>query len=91
MSAARHTRGPRQARLDLLNANARKVLAAMLGGASLRLDRSRGSRWSLSDGRPVENAVAREVIADPDVIAVGDTLFAETLSQTFRHVGAKKP
>jgi hypothetical protein len=38
MSAARHTRGPRQARLDLLNANARKVLAAMLGGASLRLD-----------------------------------------------------
>jgi hypothetical protein len=56
-------------------------------GACLHLyhDRRRGPVWRLSVAEAeVPDAVARLVIQREDVVAVGDTLFADCLSQTYR-------
>jgi hypothetical protein len=74
-------------RLDRRNAGVAIVLRAMRAGASLQLEfHPTGSRWRVSNGRYVNDEVARIVIADKQVIGVGDTLFPEGLSQTFRFV-----
>jgi hypothetical protein len=60
----------------------------MRGGASLHLWFSRtGPTWSLSDGSYVADEVAKLVIFNVSVVAVGDTLFpASGPSQTYRYV-----
>ena len=58
-------------------------------GQCLRLsfDRRRGPTWQLSpSGMRVADDVAKVVIADPDVVAAGDGLFAEGPAQTWRMV-----
>lgn len=50
-------------------------------------DRRWGPSWVLSPGNwPVPDEVARALIAEPDVVACGDGLFADTggPSQTYR-------
>jgi hypothetical protein len=78
--------------LDRRNAKVERVLVDMAHGESLHLhfDCWRGRRrslWTLSDGQPVDLEIAKLVIAHPDVAAVGDTLFAGGLSQTYRYAG----
>lgn len=41
----------------------------------------------MSDGRYVAEAVARVVIAHERIAGVGDTLFADKTSQTWRYIG----
>jgi hypothetical protein len=64
------------------------VLAQMRGGPALHLhlDTRSGETWWLSDGRSVSSDVARLVVAHVDVAPVGDALFRNTPSQTFRHI-----
>jgi hypothetical protein len=47
------------------------------------------TRWWLSNGVVVPGDVAKAVILDPHVASVGDALFAETRSQTYRYATAK--
>ena len=72
-------------RLDRRQFRAAAVLAAMRDGRSLhRMYTRHGPAWALSNGTPVNDNVARLVIANPDVVGVGDGLFANS-SQTFRY------
>jgi|RhiMetStandDraft_8_1073273.scaffolds.fasta_scaffold47261_1 hypothetical protein len=74
-------------RVDRLNAAVTTVLAAMRAGQALHCEFGQsGPRWRMSNGRFVRSEVARLVIASPDVAGVGDSLFADTLAQTFRYV-----
>jgi hypothetical protein len=76
----------RTKRLDRINKAAADVLAAMRDvGLTLhpQLGRS-GANWRLSDGRAVTVEVAHIVIESPCVIGVGDSLFQNALSQTYR-------
>ena len=68
-----------------LNRKVSDVLAAMGGGQKLHLEfRQKGPRWSLSDGRAVDDRVARLVIINSGIIAEHDALFPNiTLPQTF--------
>lgn len=52
-------------------------------------DRRWGPSWVLSPGNwPVPDEVARALIAEPDVVACGDGLFADSVgpSQTYRYL-----
>jgi putative hemolysin len=71
-------------RLDRLNAGAAAVLRAMRNGQALYLEFSPGPKWRLSNGRYVNDETARIVIASKHVTGVGDTLFRDGLSQTYR-------
>ena len=72
-------------RLDRLGASVDRVMAALRGGAVLQLSYGRRSaHWTLSNAIPVDDAVARLVIKNPNVVDVGDALFAEALAQTWR-------
>jgi hypothetical protein len=63
------------------------VLHAMRNGATLHLEfYETGPRWRMSNGRYVNAAVARIVITNKNVVGVGDTLFADGTSQTWRFV-----
>ena len=74
-------------RLDRLNAAVAVVLDAMRNGATLHLEfYETGPKWRMSTGRYVTDAVARIVIADKRVAGVGDTLFADGTSQTWRFI-----
>jgi hypothetical protein len=54
-------------------------------GVALHLSYTRsGKSWALSNGRRVDSDVADLVTASASVAPVGDTLFRETMSQTFR-------
>jgi hypothetical protein len=58
-------------------------------GACLHLyhDRRRGPVWRLSvAAAEVPDAIARLVIQRDDIVAVGDTLFTDCLSQTYRYL-----
>jgi hypothetical protein len=72
-------------RLDRLNVAVDVVLQAMRAGATLHLEFP-GPRWRMSNGRYVNDTVAQIVIANQRVVGVGDTLFASTLSQTWRYI-----
>ena len=62
-------------RLDRLNAGVARVLHAMRNGATLHLEfYETGPKWRMSNGRYVNDAVARIVITDKRVVGVGDTL-----------------
>jgi hypothetical protein len=71
-------------RLDRLNREAPKVIAAMRQGAALHLTFCPARQWVLSTGVRVADEVARFVITRPDVAGVGDALFAEAPAQTWR-------
>ena len=74
-------------RLDRLNASVAVVLDAMRNGATLHLEfYETGAKWRISTGRYVTDAVAKIVIADKRVVGVGDTLFADETSQTWRFI-----
>ena len=74
-------------RLDRLNADVDVVLNAMRNGATLHLEFfQQGPRWRTSAGRYVTNEVAKLVIINKRVAAVGDALFADALSQTWRYI-----
>ena len=61
------------------------VLQAMRHGAALHLQYTKqGPCWVLTNGLPVSDVVAKMVIASASVIGVGDSLFENTPSQTFR-------
>jgi hypothetical protein len=49
--------------------------------------RSGGAQWTLSNGEAVSDAVARVLIANPNIVGVGDALFAGELGQTWRWKG----
>jgi hypothetical protein len=52
----------------------------------LHFDRRWGPSWVLSPGNwPVSEEVARALIAERDVVACGDGLFADGPSQTYRY------
>jgi hypothetical protein len=63
-----------------------QVVAELRRGAILQLSYSPRSHWRLSSGPFVTDHVATTVIGMPNVVGVGDTLFAGELSQTFRYV-----
>jgi hypothetical protein len=69
--------------LDQLNARAAAILGAMKAGAALHFG---ASRWWLSTGRSVDPAVARAVVRSSSVVGVGDALFGDIASQTYRYV-----
>jgi hypothetical protein len=73
-------------RLDWRNIGAERVLDALRRGATLQLSYAPRRHWSLGSGAFVTDEVARTVIGSPNVAAVGDTLFAGELSQTWRYV-----
>jgi hypothetical protein len=74
-----------RARALRLNRAAAAVLAAMRGGQSLHLEfRQTGPRWTLSDGRSIDDRVARLVIINSEIVAEKDALFPEIMSQTWR-------
>jgi hypothetical protein len=71
--------------------NVDAVLLRMIDGMALHLHRDHrrdcGRIWVLTpNGGEVEDIVALQVIGCPHVVAVGDTLFDGTLSQTYRYV-----
>jgi hypothetical protein len=54
-------------------------------GAALHLTLANGGpTWRLSNGRPVSDTVAKLVVASGSVEGVGDCLFRDMLSQTWR-------
>jgi hypothetical protein len=72
-------------RPDRRIANVDRVLAAMKNGESLYLEYENGRPlWSLSGGRTVPANIAALVIADVSVVDVGDSLFPNSPSQTWR-------
>jgi hypothetical protein len=82
-----HELARKGSRLNRLNGDAERVIAAMRRGASLhRTNRPNSTCWALSSGMPVSDEVARTVISRGDVASVGDSLFDRELSQTFRYV-----
>ena len=75
----------RNRRLDRRLSGINHAAAVMRGGAALHLTyRSGGAHWTLSTGEAVSDAVARLLIANPNIVGVGDALFAGELSQTWR-------
>jgi hypothetical protein len=74
-------------RLDRRRASAATVMARLQRGASLNLSFERGlRRWCLSDdGTSIPEAVAKIIIADHRVVGVGDALFRNLPSQTYRY------
>jgi hypothetical protein len=75
-------------RLDRRLIGANRAAAAMRAGAALHLTYRAGSaQWALSTGEAVSNAVAGLLIVNPNIVGVGDALFAGELSQTWRWEG----
>jgi hypothetical protein len=69
--------------LDRLNV----ALVAMKDGAALHLCLDRGAiRWWLSSGQSVDPAVAQALVRHTAVVGVGDALFGDVASQTYRYV-----
>jgi hypothetical protein len=67
------------------NREAENALAELRRGASLHLSYSPRQHWRLSSGVFVTIEAAQIIIASPCVAAVGDCLFDQSLSQTWRY------
>ncbi len=69
---------------------AARILEEMRNGASLhRCNRGARVIWVLSTGRFVTHEAVTDVMRDPRIVGVGDSLFGTALrelSQTFRYV-----
>jgi hypothetical protein len=62
-----------------------RVLTAMQRGECLILEhRWYGRSWCLSGGRALNDEIAKVVVKNRNVIGVGDALFKNTPSQTWR-------
>ena len=62
-----------------------QVITAMQRGECLHLEhRWFGRCWSLSGGRAVDDEIAKVVVKHRNVVGVGDSLFKNTPSQTWR-------
>jgi hypothetical protein len=70
-------------RLDRLNAQTYRAIEVMRAGARLYVDQSTGRECWRLQGREINPTVARLVIKQDRVIAVGDT-FLGAPSQTYR-------
>jgi hypothetical protein len=81
--SARQTRRPRYTRASMV------VFAMRRDGLCLTLEYRKGSGgcWGLSDGSPVPNKVALEVIRDGRIAGCGDALFDGAASQVYRYAG----
>jgi hypothetical protein len=78
-------------RLDRIAAAATALAAMRDQGLTLHLCMSpSGRHWSLSDGHPLDADVALRLINSPQVVGVGDALFAG-LSQTWRFCETTEP
>jgi hypothetical protein len=83
-----HTRTPRLSRGNRIKMKVATVITAMQRGECLILEhRWFGRCWSLSGGRPVDDEVAKVVVRNSHIVGVGDSLFKNTPSQTWRWVG----
>jgi hypothetical protein len=73
--------------LDRRQVKVAAVITAMRQGATLdvQFDHN-GHRWRLSTGAIVVGDIAAIVRSDSHVVGVGDTLFEDTTSQTFRYL-----
>jgi hypothetical protein len=78
----------RSRRLRRLDAKVNEVLATMRNGTALLLSFHSGGEetWRLSNGVHVSADVARMVTHLPNIVGVGDSLFADVPSQTWRLV-----
>ena len=89
MARKRHPEIVRAERCELERRQAEKVIGAMRSGQALRLSYEKPSpHWRLDNGQSVPAAVANIIREDPRIFGVGDTLVADTRSQTYRYVGA---
>jgi hypothetical protein len=87
-----HTPGSlaRKARsLDRKIRDLEPALAELRRGAALHLSYSPQRQWRLSSGAFLTDEVARQLITRPEILAVGDCLFDQSLSQTWRHTTEK--
>lgn len=79
------TRARRVSRDGRLKLKATTVLTAMQRGECLILEhRWFGRSWCLSGGRRVDDEIAKIVVKNRNVVGVGDALFKNTPSQTWR-------
>jgi hypothetical protein len=74
-------------RLDRHSLSVERVVRELRNGATLLLSFSPRQHWRLSTGEFISREVAVTVVNLPDVVGVGDTLFAGEASQTYRYVG----
>ena len=64
---------------------AKLVLNEMRAGAALHMQHTKqGPVWTLSNGRPVPDSIAKLVVTSASVVGVGDSLFEDVASQTWR-------
>jgi hypothetical protein len=65
-----------------------KTLTMLQRGQALHLqfDHRRGHVWHLSDGTRIDAEIAQLLVARPDVVPVGDALFRNAPSQTYRYI-----
>jgi len=74
-------------RRDRHNRGAAIVLNAMRHGSALhKMFTPSGTVWTLTNGCRVSPSIAAVVIANPIVASVGDSLFNDGSSQTYRFV-----
>jgi hypothetical protein len=66
-----------------------RVLRLMHSGSlTLHLQFVKGRPvWSLTDGTAITAQLAELVIQRPEIVPVGDALFADAPAQTYRYVG----
>jgi len=77
-------------RLDRQRRAVSRALDAMRQSATLHLRHEPNRpRWLLSNGWPVPEDVAAILINHPNVIGVGDSLYAGARSQTWRYCSHK--
>jgi hypothetical protein len=86
-----HTTHRRLARRVGRLERAELVLAKMRAGAALHLQHTKqGPCWTLSNGTPVPDSIAKLVTGSSSVTGVGDALFRDCLAQTFRWWSAEQ-
>jgi hypothetical protein len=77
----------KQRKPDRLKGKAAAVLARMKQGQALHLEnRWYGAAWCLTGGQYIQDEIAKVVICNANVAAVGEALFQNVPSQTFRWI-----
>jgi hypothetical protein len=78
---------PSQAYRGRRNAGVATVFAKLRRGQALTLEfTNHGALWRTSDGRKVNDRIARAVINDAHVLSVDVSLFPSELAQTWRYL-----